>query len=107
MDGATDYTDDMDGATDYTDDTDGATDDTDDTDGATDDTDDTDGATDARIEPRITWMCGGGALFVNAGEGVALAGVAGVEAFFEPVHSLFGGSVCECVGNYIALALFL
>ena len=49
----------------------------------------------------------GGGLFVDAGESVALIGVAGVEAFFKPVHSLFGGSVCECVGNYIALALFL
>ena len=46
-------------------------------------------------------------LFVDACESVALAGVARVEAFFEPVHSLFGGSVCECVWNYIAFALFL
>ena len=86
MDRATDYTDRSTDYTDYTDDTDRATD-----------------YTDARIEPRMH----GCELFFDAGEGVALAGVAGVEAFFKPVHSLFGGSVCECVGNYIAFALFL
>ena len=71
---------------------DGATDDTDNT----DDKDATESATDARR-----------GLFVDACESVALAGVAGVEAFFKPVHSLFRGSVCECVWNYIAFALFL
>ena len=66
--------------------------------------------TDARMEPRMHGESHGGTeggLFVDAGESVALIGVAGVEAFFKPVHSLFGGSVCECVGNYIPLALFL
>ena len=76
------------------------------TDGATDGTDYTDGHgwshgfTDGAMDA-------GRRLFVDACESVALAGVAGVEAFFKPVHSLFGGSVCECIGNYIALALFL
>ena len=70
----------------------------------------TERATDARMEPRMHGESHGGTeggLFVDAGESVALIGVAGVEAFFKPVHSLFGGSVSECIGNYIALALFL
>jgi hypothetical protein len=38
-------------------------------------------------------------LKIRGVEGVALADVAGLVTFFEPAQALFGGSVCEGVGD--------
>src|SRR6185436_7789053 len=38
---------------------------------------------------------------------IALIDIACFESFFEPIHSLFRCSVCEGIGYYIALRLFL